>query len=274
MLYNSKLTAEPFDGEITVKRGHKLITDAEGKVLGTLSKHHVLDLNGQEIAAFADTARRPNAEGKEQKCRIYTSSKGEMVLCDSIVFLAGEPIGKIPARERRAAHIILMAMLSLLLLATAAFVWMIDIPFSDMPQIEVADNNGTWEAQGKIAVLDSSIAPDSSGEYEFILDNPHNVSMLYDFSIKEFYNDTQVVNFPMEFRIRMNNVLLESDKWLSAEELNFKDLVILPGSTQHFTLEWRWQFESGDDETDTFFGKTNGEYSLQFQMIAQVHEEG
>ena len=274
MLYNTKLTAASFDGKLAIKRGHKLITDAEGKALGTMSKKHVLDLTGKEIAVFKSTESRANAEGKKQKCRIYTSDKGEMMLRDSVLFLADEPIGKIPARERRAALIVMLALLSLLLLATAAFVWMIDIPFSEMPQFVVEDANGAWGAQGEIAVLDSSIAPDSSGEYEFILENPHNVSMVYDFSIKEFYNGNEVVDFPLEFRIRMNNVLLESEKWLSAEELKFKDLEILPGSSQRFTLEWRWQFESGNDERDTYFGRTNGEYSLQFQMTVQATEEG
>lgn len=274
MLYNTKLTAESFDGTLAVKRGYKLITDAEGKVLGTLSKRQILDLNGQEIAAYACIEHRPNAEGEDRKCRIYTSPNGEMVLCDSVLFLAGEPIGKIPARERRAARIAVLAMLSLLLLATAAFVWMIDIPFSDVPQIVVEDNNGEWMAQGTIAVLDDMIAPDSSGEYVFILENPHNVNMLYDFSIKEFYNGEEIADFPMEFRVRMNNVLLESEEWHSAEELIYTELVLLPNSTHRFTLEWRWQFESGNDERDTYFGRTNGEYSLQFQMTAQAHEEG
>lgn len=274
MLYNPKLTAAPFDGTLAVKRRHKLITDAEGKALGTISKRAVLDLNGQQIAAFTCAERRPNAEGEKQKCRIYTSPMGEMMLRDSVLFLGGEPIGKIPARQRRAAVIVMLALLSLLLLATAAFIWMIDIPFSDVPQIVVRDNDGAWEAQGTIAVLDDTIAPDSSGEYEFILSNPHNISMTYDFSIKELYDGAEITDFPMEFRIKMNNMLLGGEKWLSAEELSFTGLEILPDSAQRFTLEWRWQFESGNDERDTYFGQSNGEYSLQFQMTAESDEEG
>lgn len=274
MLYNPKLTAASFDGTLAVKRRHKLITDAEGKALGTMSKRQVLDLNGEQIATFDRTEHRPDREGKKQKCRIYTHQKGEMVLRDSVLFLVDEPVGKIPARERRAALIVMLALLSLLLLATAAFVWMIDIPFSEVPQIAVQDNNGAWEAQGTIAVLDSSIAPDSSGEYDFILNNPHNVSMIYDFSIKEIYDGAEVTDFPMEFRIKMNNMPLNGEEWLSAEELKFTGLEILPDSAQRFTLEWRWQFESGNDERDTYFGQTNGEYSLQFQMTATSGEEG
>lgn len=273
MLYNTRLTAASFDGKLTVKRRHKLITDADGKALGTLSKKRVLDLNGEVVATFKGNERRPDREGKKQKCRIYTSDKGEMMLRDSVLFLADEPIGKIPARERRAALIGMLALLSLLLLATAAFIWMIDIPFNDVPQIVIQDHNGDWGAQGTIAVLDSTIAPDSAGEYVFMLENPHNVSMSYDFCIKELLNGTEVTDFPMEFRIRMNNVLLGGEEWLSAEDLMFTELVILPGSTQQFTLEWRWQFESGDDECDTYFGQNGGEYSLQFQMTAQADGE-
>ena len=273
MLYDPKLTAAPFDGILFVKRRHKLITNADGMALGTLSKRHVLDLNGEEIGVRERDDITLDAQGKTQKCRIYTSPKGEMVLCDGVLFLAGKPIGKIPARDRRAAHIAMLSIAALMLFAIFAFIWLIDIPFADMPTITIADKGGEWGAQGTIAVLDSSIAPDSSGRYEFILDNPHNVSMMYHFSIKEYVNNKEVNDFPLEFRVRMNNVLLESEEWVSAEELNFSELVIMPESANRFTLEWRWQYESGNDELDTYFGRLNAEYHLEFHMIAQTHEE-
>ena len=273
MLYNPKFTPAPFDGKLTVKRRHKLITDAEGHALGTLSKKHVLDLNGEDVALFARVEKREKAEGKREKCRIYTSTAGEMCLVDGVLFLGKEPVGKIATRERRPSHIVMLVLATLMLVATLGFIWMIDIPFSDVPSIEVEDKGGTWEGQGTVAVLDSSIAPGSEGEYVFVLQNPHNVNLVYDFTIKEFYNGTEVSDFPLEFRVRMNNVLLETEKWLSAEELNYTNMILLPDSTHRFTLEWRWKFENGNDETDTYFGVDNGEYTLQFQMTAQVNEE-
>lgn len=273
-MYNSKLTNDPFDGNLTVKRGYKLITDAQGRPLGTLSGKEILDLNGKQIATLERVEIAPNAAGKKQKSRFYTSPKGEMRLFDSVLFVDGEPLGKIPARERSVSHIVMLSVATLMLLATMMFVWLIDIPFADVPTIEVKDNQGTWEAQGTIAVLDSSIAPGSSGEYVFILENPHNTSLSYSFAIKEFYNGEEVSDFPLEFRVRMNNVLLETEEWLSAEELQYTEMIMLPDSMHRFTLEWRWQFEQGDDARDTYFGETNGAYTLEFQMTAQTQEEG
>ena len=273
MLYDPKLTAAPFDGILFVKRRHKLISNADGMLMGTLSKRHVLDLNGKEIAVRERDDITIDEDKKKRKCRVYTSPKGEMVLCDGVLFLSGKPIGKIPARERRASHITILGIAALMLLAIFALIWLIDIPSMEVPTIKIADKDGEWGARGTIAVLDSSIAPDSSGEYEFVLENPHDVSIAYQFSIKEYVNNKEVNDFPLEFRIRMNNVLLESEEWVSAENLNFSNLVIMPKSASRFTLEWRWQYEGGNDELDTYFGQLNAEYHLEFYMTAQTSEE-
>ncbi len=273
-MYNSKFTKEAFDGNLTVKRGHKIITDAKGHAIGTLSKKAICDLKGKEIAKLGKIEKFPDTEGKKKKSRIYDSeSFGELRLTDGILFEGATAIGKVPMRERSAVNIAILLFATLALLATIAFIWMIDLPYSEAPIIEISDRGGSWDAQGTIAVLDDSIAPGSSGEYVFILNNPHNQSLSYDFKIKEFFNGAEVSNFPLEFRIKMNNALLESDKWLSAEELNFNDLIMLADSDQRFALEWRWQFDGGNDVLDTYFGSSNGEYSLVFELTAEVYEE-
>ena len=70
-MYNQKLTSGTFDGNLTVARGHKLITDADGKALGTLSKKHICDLNGKEIATYVSTEKSVSAEGKTVKKRRF-----------------------------------------------------------------------------------------------------------------------------------------------------------------------------------------------------------
>ena len=272
-MYNPKFTSQPFDGNLDVKRGHKLMTDAEGKALGTLSKKHICDLNGSEIATYERTEKSKTPDGKTQKSIFYKSGMGEMKLTDGLVFLNGTPVGKVPARDRNPLQIIILAIASLFLLSAVVLVALIDLPYVDIPKIEVKDSKGTWEAQGTIAVLDSSIAPGSSGEYKFILENPQNANIIYDFKIKEIYNGQEVTDFPMEFRMKMNNVLLSED-WVSAEQLTFTDLELVRDAKVTFTLEWRWSFEGANNEIDTYFGKDNGEYSLEFIMTAINLEEG
>ena len=136
-MYNPKLTTEPFDGSLTVKRGHRLITDAQDKVLGMLSKKEVCDLNGKQIATLDRIERTVHAEGKKQKTRIYRGECGEMRLRNGVLFAGESPIGKIPERERNALHIVLLSAATLMLLAVIAFIFLIDIPFADTPIIAI-----------------------------------------------------------------------------------------------------------------------------------------
>jgi hypothetical protein len=175
---------------------------------------------------------------------------------------------------RNGTHIALLAIVATLLLTTIALIALIDLPFSDTPVIDVRDELGAWTANGTIAVLDDSIHPNTSGEYEFIVSNSHNVKLSYGFTITEFYNGEEVENnFPLLYRVRMNNGLLLSEDWHTADEIVFSDLTFMPESEQIFTLEWWWPFESGDDEADTLLGIENGTYHLEFNLTAEVYGE-
>lgn len=272
-MYNPILTAEPPRGTMTLKRGFSLLTDVGGRVIGSISKKEILDLNGRVIAVYEKSRRVVGKDGKKQKQRVYSSHLGEMYCVGRILHLKGEPIASIPARERSPLSLAMLCTATLMMAAVLGLVQLIDLPYAELPVIEMADKNGPWSEQATIAVLDETIAPGTSGEYEFVLNNPHNISILYDFSIIEIYNGESVDNFPMEFRLRMNNVLLETEEWLDASELVYTDMEMLPNSTHSFTLEWRWRFDGGDDSLDTYFGESNGEYSLQFQMTAESVEE-
>ena len=48
--YNLNLTQQPFEGNFRRGRGAKIIYDAHDKILGSVSKKKVFDLNGEEIA--------------------------------------------------------------------------------------------------------------------------------------------------------------------------------------------------------------------------------
>ncbi len=270
-MYNPKFTPEPFDGNVTVSRGQKLINDAKGLALGTLSGKAIFNLTGDKIADFEGTEFVIDAEGNKKKRSNYTSEAyGKLWLADGVLY--GDdttPIGYVPIRERNITSIIALALASLFLLATIIFIWMIDLPYAEVPVIDIKDDSGSWTAQGTIAVFDETISPGTSGEYVFVLNNPHNVDLNYYFKIKEMYNDEEVTNFPLEFRLRMNNVLMETERWLSAEELLYEDLVILADTDHRFTLEWRWKYESGDDALDTYFGVDGGVYTLVFDLTAE-----
>jgi hypothetical protein len=39
-----------------------------------------------------------------------------------------------------------------------------------------------------------------------------------------------------------------------------------------FTLEWRWLFESGNDEHDTLWGVENGNYNIAVNLYAELYD--
>ena len=72
------------------------------------------------------------------------------------------------------------------------------------------------------------------------------------------------------FRLRMNNVLMETDEWKTVDKLKYDQTVILPNTRQSFTLEWQWPFESGSDDNDTLIGADGGKISLVLHLTAQA----
>lgn len=271
-MFNLILTKTSFDGTHSIKRKYKYIIDENNKIVGGFTKKYICDLNGNIIAKKYQKGEIKTKANNKSTVLFYNGACGKIKVSESKVFLENEIIGTVENRERNVPHIILASMATVMLLMTLVFVSMIKLPYDEVPNIVVEDYEGSWAAEGMIGVLDSKINPGSMGRYDFILENPHNINLNYSFSIVEVYNGEIVKNFPLEFRIKMNNMLLGNGEWLSAEDLSFEELYILPSSSQIFTLEWRWPFE-GNNELDTILGQDNGNYQLVFKLVAESVEE-
>ncbi len=270
-MYDTRFTAKKVIRTDEPNKKFRQVTTPEGKTLCEVSDACICDLNGQEIAAFSHTEKVVE-NGEKITARIYTSSYGEFIVKGNYLYLGKEFLGTMPPKKRRAA-LIFLTVTGLLLAAAILIISLIDLPYDEPPIIDVRDDNGDWKAQGTVAVLDEVIHPDTSGEYYFIIRNANNVKLLYEFSIGEFYNGEPAESFPLEYRVRVNNDMIGSGEWLSASELHFKDLVLMEQSDYLVTLEWRWPFESGNDELDTDFGKVGGLYSLDLTLTAESISE-
>ncbi len=270
-MYDVRFTSEQVTENYKPKKKFRVVTTQEGKSLCYASKGSICDLNGKQIAAFSRKEKREENE-KKFTVRLYESDYGEFVIKENYLYLGSEFLGVMPDRKRFIPFI-LLGVLGFLLASTIVAAVIAGLPKDDIPVIAVKDHNGDWKAQGTVAVLDEKIHPDSNGEYEFIIRNANDVRLYYEFSIEEYYNGKPAENFPLEYRVRVNNDLVGSEDWLSAEELHFKDLIFLPQSDYLVTLEWRWQFESGNDELDTTFGRDGGTYTLELFLTAETIDE-
>lgn len=271
-MFNLIFTKTSFNGVHSIKRHYKYIVDSKNKIIGGYTRSNICDLNGKVIASKFNKETITAKDNKTYKVILYQSKLGEIKVIKNQVYLDNEYIGVVEERERNLPYIFLMSLAASMLALTLLFVSIIKLPYEETPIISVGDKEGKWEAENLVGVLDVRIRPGSSGDYDFVLDNPHNVTIEYSFSLSELYNGEYIGKFPLEYRIKMNNILLGTGEWVPANELKFDDLHILPESSQIFTLEWRWPFE-GDNELDTFFGQSNGKYQLVFSLTAESQEE-
>lgn len=278
--YNSILTEREFTDSDRFKRARKAreICDACGRIIGSVSDGGVYDLFGNVIADAGRTETVVCADGSKIRKVEYSSEKRAFVLKgdDLYEFGVGEKyIGRVVRRQRNMFRIAALGMFAVILAVIIAIIALIDIRSSGesglIPVIDVSDASGSWSTQSVIAVFgdEHKIKPGSSGQYEFVINNTNEKEICYGFSIEPKYDGCEISEFPIKFRLRMNNVILETDAWRPVEELVFDDMVILPHTQHSFTLEWKWLFDDGSDDNDTLIGTDGGKVSMVLQLTAK-----
>lgn len=144
-------------------------------------------------------------------------------------------------------------------------------PKASIPTFEITDRNGSWEAQGTIAVFDDTVSPGSGGEYYFILKNDSDAVLRYSIDLKEYFSGANGEWLPfMQYRLKMNGKEMDNGEWHSVSDIDYNGILIVPGTEQLMTLEWRWPFEEGFDDRDTVVGYTGGKISVVFFVWAEV----
>ena len=119
--------------------------------------------------------------------------------------------------------------------------------------------NGTgsrWSQLSRLNVFANSdydgqpiIAPDSSGEYVFTVQNSARFPLQYTLQI----SDENEAGIPMEYRLKQGNEYLMGDEnqWVDISALSKTTNGLPHESKAVYTLEWRWL---GDDGLDTSLG--------------------
>lgn len=140
---------------------------------------------------------------------------------------------------------------------------------NDAQEITVAGRDGS-----KI------IAPGTSNDFTFALYN--NIRDYVDYKLVVNTAVTGVdgiTEFPVEMRIKGINgwVIGDEDTWVPALEVNgAEDTGVSPERLSAlYTLEWRWPYESGQDELDTWLGNQTEDviFSINLQTIAVYHPD-
>lgn len=276
--YDKYLTDTGFSDGDRYRRGKKArkLYNVEDKILGGVSDDAIFDLKGNGIAALKSKTENEGDDGRKIRVAEYSSETRGFRLVDNKLYSIEDGhsklVGYYKKRERNAPRITALSVLAAALAAIIAIIALIGYSPIDestvKPIIEIKDVNGDWEAQGTVAVFPSKLKPGDEGEYGFVLNNPHEEEMNYSFSLEPIYEGVDIDYFPIEFKLKMNNMIVVSDRWRHIDELNFSDMHILGNTSQSFALQWRWAFD-GENEKDTIIGRDGGKISIVIHVTAQ-----
>ena len=265
-MVNTQFTKGKVPQKINIGKQYKLVFDDQGKVLCGYNKKGLCDLNGNKIASFASKKTNRNTGIKETK---FNSELGNFRLIGKALFYNDARVGALKSGVNK-SNIVLLLMTIAILVLSFGTVLLIDTPNSERPIIELHEEDGKIEATKKIAVFDPTIKPGSKGAYQFQIRNDKNKEMIYSFSITEYYDNQPIANFPINYRIKMNNMyLLYGQEWVRSEALTISDMIIPEYSRQLFILEWQWPLDSNQDSLDTYFGSTGKDYYIVVHVTAQ-----
>ncbi len=274
-MYNARFTSDAVPKKVSYGLKYNGVYDENNNVVLGVNKKSICDLNKKQIATFSHI-EDSTINGTKTKIRCYDSSYGTFKIHDDVVRLNNQIIGTIRKKYKKGIGSALFAIA--LIVLTIAIVALIEVPDRNgIITIDLTDKDGEFEDGRKIGIFPNTIHPGSNGVYTFTIKNTENVPVQYALNLSEMYNDEPISEFPMRYKLKMNNLYIvntwNKDTWLDGNELVYSQLVIPPKSNTDFSLEWEWPFENGQDKEDTDFGVDNGEYSLFLTITAQYYEE-
>jgi len=149
------------------------------------------------------------------------------------------------------------------------------------PSIVLAENGQSWDQLDRLdifgggadgrndnAFVKRAIIPGTVGEYNFVIKNDSDKSIKYNVT----FTDENEYRIPMRYRLQSNNAYIVGgkDNWVTVNELMAQDLTLLPGSSNLYTLEWKWAADV-DDAADTAAGTSGMTYVLNISLSATLN---
>lgn len=121
---------------------------------------------------------------------------------------------------------------------------------------------------------DKVISPGTENSYTFKLKNTGNVALDYTVEVDAYFT-------PADIEIPINGRLNRYDgKWVVGDKDEYVKVPVLDaaedkatlgaGKYTYYTLDWRWLFESGNDELDTQLGNLAVNQDLIFTIVIKT----
>lgn len=120
------------------------------------------------------------------------------------------------------------------------------------------------------------IAPGTKVDYTVRLRNKDKIAIDYELVLTVEYTSEHTV--PVRFRMIDDdeNYLIGDEKtWVALEDIGqVSDMgTIVKGGSEEYEFQWKWEFESGDDEYDTFLGDLAKDEIVGVKVGFEIHAE-
>ena len=164
-----------------------------------------------------------------------------------------------------------------------------------LPDVEVSDDEVIWETNKEVNIFrtkevnesgqvvvessngDKIIAPGMEGSYRFYIKNKGNIALNsktvlgVEFIAENL--DYDYSKLPIEIRfVNYQGKDLTGKGWVSVDEVDtcIDELTLGKNRYAYYTLEWRWLFETGDDDFDTLLGDLSVDSKVELTVNIAV----
>ena len=129
---------------------------------------------------------------------------------------------------------------------------------SDRQGMVVIDKDQTWTNNTQINLFEENelgnrlVYPGVAGKYSFTVKN----TGLYDHNATVRIQDTNDFHIPLDIRMKRDGVYVlgNEDNWVDSATYESEDYLMKPQSDSVYEIEWKWDFEAGQDPRDTSLG--------------------
>ena len=134
----------------------------------------------------------------------------------------------------------------------------------------ISDENGEKKITVQSSNEDKVIAPGTEFSYVFKIKNTGNVALDNEVQVNAYITPDDVI-IPITGRLSRYD-----GKWIAGDKENYAEVdeldlaadvtTIGAGKYAYYVLDWKWPFESGDDELDTMLGDMSVTQEITFTL--------
>ena len=143
--------------------------------------------------------------------------------------------------------------------------------------------NAAKETTVKSDAGDKVIAPGTTGDYEFFLENTENISLDYNMSLESLFS-LEGRKVPIQIRLSGDNrwIVGGDNEWVFSDKLQgvVEKGTLEANQSNDYKLQWRWPYEAENtgtlasyDGNDTAIGSTAAKENVNFQLTITVRTE-